>query len=60
MKNERESKAEEGTFIWCNSIENELSKRRAGRKTANRRSGSISAPENTDMSDDSTVSVNAS
>lgn len=32
------------TFIWCTSIENELSKRRAGRKTANKRSGSIFAP----------------
>lgn len=32
------------TFIWCTSIENELSKRSAGRKTANRRLGSIPAP----------------
>lgn len=32
------------TFIRCTSIKNELSKRRAGRKTASKRSGSIFTP----------------
>jgi len=32
------------TFIWCISMEKELSNRRAGRKTASRRSGFMLAP----------------
>jgi hypothetical protein len=34
----------EHTLIWCISIENELSNKRAGRKTAKRRSGFMLAP----------------